>query len=460
MRTSPSPSVTRAPETTYGSQGAGYYISTWGCQMNVLDGERMAGQLEARGIRQALDASLADVIILNTCHIRAKADHKIYSELGALEDVRKNRPNLVIGVAGCMAQAEGEAIFERAPWVDFVLGPGEVERVGETVERVRAERRRVAALDLPEDSPAYQFRQISRGSSFQAFVTAIEGCDQYCTFCVVPFTRGRERSRRSSEILAELSHLAASGYTEVTLLGQTVNAYRDPEQGFGLGGLLTRAAEAVPGIRRLRFVTSHPGFVDDELLGALAAGGPIAPSIHMPAQSGSDRILGRMKRRYDSRGYRQTVDRLRLAVPGIALSSDFIAGFPGETEEDFDATLELVRQVGFASIFGFTYSPRPGTAAARWAGATAVPEEIAAERLQRLLALQASLQHEAHAGLVGSLDEVLVEELGRDGQARGRTPANRIVHFSAGEDGPRPGSYVRVRITRGLPNSLRAERVA
>jgi tRNA-2-methylthio-N6-dimethylallyladenosine synthase len=428
--------------------------------MNVLDGERMGGQLEARGFWKAPDASSADVIILNTCHIRAKADHKIYSELGALEEARRNRPELVIGVAGCMAQAEGEAIFERAPWVDFVLGPGEVEKVGETVERVRAERRRVAALELPEDSPAYQFRQISRGSGFQAYVTAIEGCDQYCTFCVVPFTRGRERSRRSSEILAELSHLASSGYTEVTLLGQTVNAYRDPEQGFGLGGLLIRAAESVPGIRRLRFVTSHPRFVDDDLLEALAAGGPIAPSIHMPAQSGSDRILGRMKRRYDARGYRATVDRLRTASPGIAVSSDFIVGFPGETEEDFEATLDLVRQVGFASIFGFTYSPRPGTAAARWGGASAVPEEVAAGRLQGLLALQASLQHEAHRSLVGGLDEILVEELGPDGQARGRTPGNRIVHFPAGEDAPRPGSYVRVRITRGLPNSLRAERVA
>jgi len=428
--------------------------------MNVLDGERMSGQLESRGFARAAHACLADVIILNTCHIRAKADHKIYSELGALGEARRARPDLVIGVAGCMAQAEGEAIFERAPWVDFVLGPGEVEKAGETVERVRAERRRIAALDLPEDSPAYQFRQISRASSFQAYVTAIEGCDQYCTFCVVPFTRGRERSRRSSEILAELSHLAEAGYTEVTLLGQTVNAYRDPEEGSGLGRLLTRAAEAVPGIRRLRFVTSHPRFLDEELLTALAAGGPIAPSIHMPAQSGSDRILGRMKRRYDVRGYLDTVDRLRAAVPGIAVSSDFIVGFPGETEEDFEATLDLVRQVGFASLFGFTYSPRPGTAAARWAGASVVPEEVAAARLQRLLSLQASVQLAAHTRLVGRTDEVLVEELGADGQARGRTLCNRIVHFPAGENGPLPGSYVRVRITRGLPNSLRAERAA
>jgi len=200
--------------------------------------------------------------------------------------------------------------------------------------------------------------------------------------------------------------------------------------------------------------------VDEELLEALASGGPIAPFMHMPAQSGSDRILGRMKRRYDARGYRETVDRLRDAVPGIAVSSDFIVGFPGETEDDFEATLDLVRQVGFSSLFGFTYSPRPGTAAARWSGGSAVPSDVAADRLQRLLSLQSALQQEANRRLVGGLDEVLVEEVGRDGQARGRTPANRIVHFPQGQGGPGPGSYVRVRITRGLPNSLQAERIA
>lgn len=436
-----------------------FRVETWGCQMNVLDGQRMAGQLMARGLRAAAEGEQADVIVLNTCHIRDKADHKVYSELGVLAEARRNQPDLVIGVAGCVAQAEGEKIFERAPFVDFVLGTGEVERVGEIVERVRSERRRVAALDLPEDSPVYQFRQISRGSAFQAYVTVIEGCDQFCTFCVVPFTRGRERSRRASEILAEAGHLAASGYTEVTLLGQTVNAYRDPEEGFGLGELLRRGAR-VPGLRRLRFVTSHPRFVDDDLLDALAAGGPIAPYLHLPAQSGSDRILYRMKRRYDAAGYLDTVRRIRNAVPEIALSSDFIVGFPGETEEDFEATLELVRRVRFASLFGFCYSPRPGTAAARWGSASAVPEPVAAERLGRLLDLQTELQAEQNRSLVGRRLEVLVEGRNRRGQAKGRTACNRIVHFPAGPNAPVAGSYVCVRVTRGLPNSLVAELVA
>jgi tRNA-2-methylthio-N6-dimethylallyladenosine synthase len=427
--------------------------------MNVLDGERMAGQLAARGFEAAGEGEPPDVIVLNTCHIRDKADHKVYTELGLLAQARRERPDLVIGVAGCVAQAEGERIFERAPFVDFVLGPGEVERVGEIVERVRSERRRVAALDLPEDSPVYQFRQISRGSAFQAYVTVIEGCDQFCTFCVVPFTRGRERSRRAAEILAEMAHLTASGYTEVTLLGQTVNAYREPEEGFGLGELLRRGAR-VPGLRRLRFVTSHPRFVDDDLLDALAAGGPVAPYLHLPAQSGSDKVLYRMKRRYDAAGYLDTVARIRRAVPEIALSSDFIVGFPGESEEDFEATLELVRRVRFASLFGFRYSVRPGTAAARWGSASLVPEPIAAERLGRLLALQTRLQAQQNESLVGRELEVLVEGPNRRGQATGRTACNRVVNFPAGANVPPAGRYVRVRIARGLPNSLVAELVA
>lgn len=453
------PSLTHTNEMGYRDTTGTYQVETWGCQMNVLDGERMAGQLEARGLVKAAPGQRADVIVLNTCHIRDKADHKVSTELGILAREKRERPDLVIGVAGCVAQALGEAIFERAPFVDFVVGTGEVERVGQIVAEVRAERRRVLALNLPGESPVDQFRLIARGSPFQAYVTVIEGCDQFCTFCVVPFTRGRERSRRSSDVLGELSELACRGYTEVTLLGQTVNAYRDPERGFGLGELLLKAA-AVPGLKRVRFLTSHPRFVDDGLIDALASGGPIAPYLHLPAQSGSDRILYRMKRRYDGAQYRETVARVRAAIPGIAMSSDFIVGFPGETEEDFAATLGLVREVRFASLFGFMYSPRPGTAAFRWGSGSAVPEEVSAERLKRLLDLQTQLQAESNGGLVGRNLEVLVE--GRDvkGQATGRTACNRIVHFPAGESPLPGGSYALVRIGRGLPNSLLGERVA
>ncbi|HYN21088.1 MAG TPA: tRNA (N6-isopentenyl adenosine(37)-C2)-methylthiotransferase MiaB, partial [Thermoanaerobaculia bacterium] len=386
--------------------------------MNVLDGERMAGALSQRGLSAAKDGERADVVLLNTCAVREKAEAKVYSALGVLSREKQENPDLVIGVTGCVAQVESQEILERAPCVDFVLGTGQVEKVGEIVERVRAERRQLTALELPIESPVYQFRQITRGSAFQAYVTVIEGCDQFCTFCIVPFTRGRERSRRSSEVLQELALLVEQGYTEVTLLGQTVNAYRDPEEGFGLGQLLRRCS-AVPGLKRLRFLTSHPRFLDEELLDTMAGGGSVAPYLHLPAQSGSDRILYRMKRRYDAAGYHDTAARARRAVPGLALSSDFIVGFPGETEDDFGDTLRLVSEVRFANLFAFRYSPRPGTAAARWGREKEVPEAVAAERLARLLALQAEIQSETNRGLVGREFVVLIEETDRKGRSRG-----------------------------------------
>jgi tRNA-2-methylthio-N6-dimethylallyladenosine synthase len=434
-----------------------YRVETWGCQMNVLDGERMAGQLERRGYRSAGEEPEADVVILNTCAVREKAEAKVYSALGVLGRRKQDSPGLVIGVTGCVAQVKGAEILERAPWVDFVLGTGDVERIGDIVENVRAERKRVKELELPIESPVYQFRQIARGSPFQAFVTVIEGCSQFCTFCIVPFTRGRERSRASSEVLEEIRSLVERGYTEVTLLGQTVNAYRDPEEGFGFGELLRRAS-ATPGLRRLRFLTSHPRFVDDSMIQALASGGNVAPYLHLPAQSGSDRVLYRMKRRYTAAGYRETIERVRRALPGVAISSDFIVGFPGETDEDFEETLALVSDVCFSNLFAFRYSARPGTAAARWGSDLQVPDGVAADRLSRILALQEELQAGTNKSLVGRELEVLVEGIGRDGKTRGRTPCNRIAHVDGrGLVEMKPGDYVRVLITRGLPNSLQAE---
>jgi tRNA-2-methylthio-N6-dimethylallyladenosine synthase len=433
-----------------------YRIETWGCQMNVLDGERMAGQLERRGFRPAAKEESPDIVILNTCAVREKAEAKVYSALGVLGRRKQDFPELVIGVTGCVAQVEGDEILERAPWVDFVLGTGNVERIGELVDRVRSERRHVLSLELPIESPVYQFREISRGSSFQAYVTVIEGCSQFCTFCIVPFTRGRERSRGSSEIFEEIRSLVARGYSEVTLLGQTVNAYRDPEDGTGFGQLLSKAAR-IPGVRRLRFLTSHPRFVDSSMIEALAAGGNVAPFLHLPAQSGSDRVLYRMKRRYTASEYLEKVVRVRAALPEVAISSDFIVGFPGETEEDFGATLALVRAAQFASVFAFRYSPRPGTAAARWGRETFVPDEVAAERLARLLDLQTELGAEVNRGLVGRELEVLVEGPDKNGRTRGRTPCNRIAHVSGDGGFSKPGDYLRVRIVRGLPNSLLAE---
>jgi len=435
-----------------------YRVETWGCQMNVLDGERMGGQLEALGITRAAGpeaVAAAKVVILNTCAVREKAQDKVFSALGVLARRKQEDPDLVVGVTGCVAQVSGPEILERAPWVDFVAGTGQVERVGELVAAARAERRQAMELELPDEDPVYQFRQISRGSAFQAYVTVIEGCDQYCTFCIVPFTRGRERSRSAAEIVDEVRHLAAAGYTEVTLLGQTVNAYREPTEGFGLGELLRRAGR-VEGLRRLRFITSHPRFVDEDLLAALGEVETLAPYLHLPAQSGSDRVLSRMKRRYTSDEYRATVGRIRDRVPGIALSSDFIVGFPGETDADFEDTLALVADLRFASLFGFRYSPRPGTASARWGSEIEVPGETAARRLQALLDLQTGLQREENERLVGREFEILVEGRNRHGQTTGRTPCNRIVHLEPGPgaDALSPGRYATVRITRGLPNSL------
>ena len=433
-----------------------YRVETWGCQMNVLDGERMAGTLEHRGLRPAPEGEPADVVILNTCSVREKAESKVYSALGVLGRRKQEFPGLVIGVTGCVAQVAGAEILERAPWVDFVLGTGNVERVGEIVDRVRAERKHVLALELPVDSPVYQFREIARGSRFQAYVTVIEGCSQFCTFCIVPFTRGRERSRASAEILEEIRSLVERGYSEITLLGQTVNAYRDPEDGSGFGALLRRTSR-VAGVRRLRFITSHPRFLDDSMIDAIAVGGNVAPYLHLPAQSGSDRILYRMKRRYTAAEYVEKIGRVRAALPSIAISSDFIVGFPGETEEDFAETLALVAQARFSNLFAFRYSPRPGTAAARWGSETAVSDEVAAERLARLLALQEELQAETNRSLVGRELEILVDGADREGRPRGRTPCNRIAHVDGQSSDLKPGDYVRVRITRGLPNSLRAE---
>ena len=433
-----------------------YRVETWGCQMNVLDGERMAGQLERRGFRAAAKEESPDVVILNTCAVREKAEAKVYSALGVLGRRKQDFPELVIGVTGCVAQVEGNEILERAPWVDFVLGTGNVERIGELVDRVRSERRHVLSLELPIESPVYQFREISRGSRFQAYVTVIEGCSQFCTFCIVPFTRGRERSRKSSEIFEEIRTLVARGYSEVTLLGQTVNAYRDPDDGTGFGQLLSKTAR-IPGVRRLRFLTSHPRFVDSSMIEALAAGGNVAPYLHLPAQSGSDRVLYRMKRRYTASEYLEKIARVRAALPQVAISSDFIVGFPGETEEDFASTLALVRAARFASVFAFRYSARPGTAAARWGRETFVPDDVAAERLARLLALQTELGAEVNRSLVGRELEVLVEGPDKHGRTRGRTPCNRIAHVSGDGGLSKPGDYLRVRIVRGLPNSLLAE---
>ena len=430
-----------------------FHVETWGCQMNVLDGQRMAGLLAAQGLSPVDDPFDADVLLLNTCDVREKAESKVYSELGRFQDWKREKAGRVIGVTGCVAQHAGTKILDRVPFVDFVLGTGNVERVPEAVAEAR-EGRRASYLALDRDSPVYQFREIRRDSPFQAFVTVIEGCDQFCTFCVVPFTRGRERCRRSAEIEVECRELTERGFTEITLLGQTVNAYVCPETGLALAGLLDRLC-AIDGLCRIRFLTSHPAFVTSEFGDVLARQPRIARFFHLPVQSGSNRILSRMKRRYTRERYGEIVDDVRRRAPDVVFSTDVIVGFPGETDADFDQTLDLVEEVGFGSLFAFVYSARPGTAAARWGAAEEVPSGVAKERLARLLDVQRKFQGMGNRALEGRVLEVLVEGESKIGETlSGRTSCNRIVHFAAGPRPARAGDYVPVRIDRGLDNSL------
>jgi len=338
--------------------------------------------------------------------------------------------------------------------VDFVLGTGNVERIPDAVDRAISGRRETY-LELNRDNPIYQFRSIARDSTFQAYVTVIEGCDQFCTFCVVPFTRGRERSRPSSEIEAECRNLAERGYSEVTLLGQTVNAYRCPETALPFGGLLERLC-GIDGLRRLRFLTSHPAFVTPEFGDVLGRQARIARFFHLPVQSGSNRVLSRMKRRYTRERYLEIVGDVRRRAPDVALSTDFIVGFPGETEEDFGDSLRLVDEVEFGTLFAFVYSPRPGTAAARWGATQEVPEEVSRERLGRLFEAQRRVQFRQNRALEGSIFDVLVEGESKFGDTlAGRTSCNRIVHFRPRADRPaRAGEYVSIRIEEGHENSL------
>lgn len=434
------------------SSSGSFFIETWGCQMNELDSARLAGRLVSEGWTRASSQDEADLVLLNTCSVREKAEEKVFSSLGRIARIKRSRPDLLVGVAGCVAQQEGGAIFERADVVDFVLGTGNVDRIGEIVAQVGRGRPAQAWTDFDLENPGFRFDTIVRENPTKAMVTVVEGCDKFCTFCVVPFTRGRERSRRRSEIVEEVRRLVGeSGTVEVLLLGQTVNAYVDPETGEGFGPLLREVA-AVPGLRRLRFVTSHPVNVDDGMISAMAENPVVCRYLHLPPQSGSDRILSRMKRQYTSRDYVETASRLRAALPGLNLSGDIIVGFPGETEADFEATLALVREVRFGSLFTFKYSERPGTAAARWPDH--LSEEEKAERLARLSELQEEIQLQGNRELLGRTVEVLVDgEAKKAGQFMGRTDCHRIVNFSS--ETPRAaGSFVQVRIEVARHHSL------
>jgi tRNA-2-methylthio-N6-dimethylallyladenosine synthase len=441
------------------------YIRTHGCQMNAYDSARMADVLAPLGYRPVGAPEGADMVILNTCHIREKASEKVFSELGRLKGLKRAREraggSMVLAVAGCVAQAEGEEILARAPYVDIVLGPQSYHRLPELVARACRSAGRVLETEFPAESKFDFLPEAAAPQGVSAFLTVQEGCDKFCTFCVVPYTRGAEFSRPAAQILAEARRMIDQGAREITLLGQNVNAYRGaaPEGGrWGLGTLI-RALARLPGLLRVRYTTSHPRDVDDELIAAHAEIEMLMPMLHLPVQSGSDRILAAMNRRHTAAGYLRTIERLRGARTEIAFSSDFIVGYPGETERDFEATLALVREVGFAQAFSFKYSPRPGTPAAT---EEQVPEPVKAERLQRLQALLDSQQQDFNSSQVDHILPVLFEKPGRHpGQLVGRSPYLQPVHAMAPET--EIGRMVPVLIERAEPNSLagvRHERAA
>ncbi len=436
-----------------------FHIRTFGCQMNEHDSGRLADLLQACGLEPAEDPEEAEVLVLNTCSVREKAQEKVFSQLGVWRALKARRPGQVlIAVGGCVASQEGEALLRRAPYVDVVFGPQTLHRLPELLERARARRRPQVDVSFPEIEK-FDRLPAPRAEGPTAYVSVMEGCSRYCTFCVVPYTRGEEVSRPLEDVVAEVADLAAQGVREVILLGQNVNAYRgstaDGEEADL--ALLIHYLAAVEGIGRIRFTTSHPVALGERLIEAFAEVPQLAGHIHLPVQSGSDRILAAMKRGHTVVEYKAKVRRLREARPGIAISSDFIVGFPGETEADFQATLDLVEEIGFDRSFSFAYSPRPGTPAAALPGQ--VPEAIKKERLARLQErLRASEEAIARA-MVGTEQRVLVERHSRRDPREwaGRTENHRVVNFRAGRE--LAGRFVRVRITEALPNSLRGELV-
>ena len=435
------------------------YIRTFGCQMNEYDSQKMADVLGDTGpIERTDDPGEADIILFNTCSVREKAQEKVFSDLGRIRELKRRRPEIVVGVGGCVASQEGEAIVARAPYVDIVFGPQTLHRIPALIDRRRHTGKPQVDISFPEIEK-FDHLPPARVEGATAFVSAMEGCSKYCSFCVVPYTRGEEVSRPFDDVLSEVAELATQGVREVTLLGQNVNAYRggmtDGEPA-DLALLIEYVAE-IPGIERIRYTTSHPREFTPRLIDAHARIAKLVAHVHLPVQAGSDRVLAAMKRGYTTLEFKSIVRRLRAARPGVSISSDFIVGFPGETEADFTQTLRLVEEVGFDHSFSFVYSPRPGTPAADLADETPIADKR--ERLHRLQALLERNAARISASMVGTSQRVLVDGPSRKDSAElaGRTENNRVVNFA----GPTSliGQLVEVRITQALPHSLRATRV-
>ncbi|MYM57149.1 tRNA (N6-isopentenyl adenosine(37)-C2)-methylthiotransferase MiaB [Thalassovita mangrovi] len=430
------------------------FIKTYGCQMNVYDSERMAEAMGGSGYVETDRAEDADMILLNTCHIREKAAEKVYSELGRFRALKDEKPDLKIGVAGCVAQAEGEEIMRRQPLVDLVVGPQSYHRLPEMEAKTR-QGEKALDIDFPEEDKFEKLKNRPKARRAPAaFLTVQEGCDKFCAFCVVPYTRGAEVSRPVERVLGEARDLVERGVREITLLGQNVNAYHGegPDGTWSLAQLIW-ALNDIDGLERIRFTTSHPNDMDDDLIAAHGECSKLMPYLHLPVQSGSDRILKRMNRSHTAESYLKLIERIRAARPDILISGDFIVGFPEETEEDFQATMDLIRAVEYGQAFSFKYSTRPGTPAAERAQ---VDDAEASDRLQRLQALITQQQRAVQDSMVGRDVSVLFEKPGRrDGQMVGKSDYLHAVHVTgAVEAGIRVGDIARVRIVESGANSL------
>jgi len=436
-----------------------YQIRTYGCKMNVHDSERLAGLLEAAGYLRAPEGQPADVVVFNTCAVRENADNRLYGNLGHLAPVKAGRPGMQIAVGGCLAQKDRGEIVRRAPWVDVVFGTHNVGALPALLDRARFNgEAQVEILESLEVFPSTL--PTRRESPYAAWVAISVGCNNTCTFCIVPALRGREKDRRPGEILREIEALVAEGVLEITLLGQNVNSYGTEFGDRYAFGKLLRSCGEIHGLERVRFTSPHPAAFTDDVIDAMAETANVMPQLHMPLQSGSSRILRAMRRSYRQERYLAIIDRVRAAMPDAAITTDIIVGFPGETEDDFEQTLHVVREARFAGAYTFQYSKRPGTPAADMPGQ--VPREVVQERYERLVALQEEISWAENRRLVGRTVELLVAEgEGRkDGATHrmsGRAPDNRLVHFRVGAERPRPGDMVTVEITYAAPHHLVAD---
>lgn len=429
-----------------------FYLETFGCQMNVVDSERIVTMLGEIGYRQVDTADIADLVLLNTCSVRDKAERKVYGHLGRFKPIKDARPKLIIGVGGCVAEQEGERMLKEIPYLDLVFGTHNVHRLPELVQQAEQGNRRLSVTGfLDQETRLNLFPQRSDLDTVTRFVTVMQGCDNFCTYCIVPHVRGREISRPSAEVIAEVEALVAQGVREVTLLGQNVNSYGDKEAGEISFPQLVRKVAAVEGLLRLRFTTSHPKDLSDELIACFADLNNLCHQLHLPVQCGSNEILKQMNRGYSREDYLLTVQKLKTACPDIRLSTDIIVGFPGETEANFQQTLDLVAEVGYADAFTFLYSKRTGTPAAEIEDKTGA--RIKQQRFDRLLELQHSNSHNIWESDLGKCFQVLVEGASKQGEGQmfGRTTANRIVNFAGAAD--LIGTMVNVRVTQVFRNS-------